>query len=317
LKKILVALFIAFIGLSGCTKGDEKGAVPEASGNNEATGSTQQADYIAKVGDELITKGDIELILSQIPMQYRARYSSAEGRRELVDALVGMKMFAWEAKKRGIDKKSDVQLKIGYIIDQTLARELEEELQSSVKVEDKDIENYYKENQDQYMTPEKVKARHILVDSEEEAVQILEKIKSGADFAELAREKSKCPSSSKGGDLGWFGKGKMDPAFEKASFELKKDEVSGVVKSTFGYHIIRVDDKRPAKTKTLDQASRTIERTMKNDLLEKQMTDLKDQIKKEIKVVVREEYFTSYEDNKPAFGKSAQEGDNTANNQGE
>jgi peptidyl-prolyl cis-trans isomerase C len=301
LKKILVALFIAFIGLSGCTKGDEKGAVPEASGNNEATGSTQQADYIAKVGDELITKGDIELILSQIPMQYRARYSSAEGRRELVDALVGMKMFAWEAKKRGIDKKSDVQLKIGYIIDQTLARELEEELQSSVKVEDKDIENYYKENQDQYMTPEKVKARHILVDSEEEAVQILEKIKSGADFAELAREKSKCPSSSKGGDLGWFGKGKMDPAFEKASFELKKDEVSGVVKSTFGYHIIRVDDKR----------------TMEKDLLEKQMTDLKDQIKKEIEVVVREEYFTSYEDRSQPFGKSAQEGDNTANNQGE
>lgn len=85
-----------------------------------------------------------------------------------------------------------------------------------------------------------VKASHILVKTESEARKILEDLKKGADFAKLAKEKSQCPSKKRGGNLGWFGRGKMVPEFEKAAFSLKKGELSDIVKTQFGYHIIKV-----------------------------------------------------------------------------
>jgi len=309
LKKIVMVVLFLCVGLTCCTKEGEKEVIRDTPVNNESVGDMDGTDIIARVGDEQITSGDVEMILSQIPAQYRPRYSTLQGRRELVDAIVSMKMLAWEADRRGISEKPDVKIKLDYMIDQTLARALEEELRDNIKAEDKDIEKYYKENPDKYVTPAKVKARHILVDTQEEAEQLLEKIRAGADFAEVAREKSKCPSAQKGGDLGWFEKGKMDPAFEKAAFDLKKGEVSGVVKSSFGYHIIKVENTKAAKTKTLDQAKKSIERTMAKDLLEKQLADLRDKIKGEASVVVNEEYFTAFK--KEQASPQSPEKDNT------
>lgn len=85
----------------------------------------------------------------------------------------------------------------------------------------------------------KLKAKHILVEHEYEAKDILKKISDGKSFEELARDFSQCSSSSQGGDLGEFSKGMMVPAFEKALLQLKTDEVSGAVRTQFGYHIIK------------------------------------------------------------------------------
>ncbi len=87
-----------------------------------------------------------------------------------------------------------------------------------------------------------VKASHILVKKRSEAEKILEELKKGANFAELAKKHSECPSRKRGGDLGWFGRGKMVPEFEKAAFSLKKGELSDLVKTQFGYHLIKVTD---------------------------------------------------------------------------
>lgn len=87
-----------------------------------------------------------------------------------------------------------------------------------------------------------VKASHILVKKRSEAEKILEELKKGANFAELAKKYSECPSRKRGGDLGWFGKGKMVPEFEKAAFSLKKGDLSDIVKTQFGYHVIKVTD---------------------------------------------------------------------------
>ena len=88
----------------------------------------------------------------------------------------------------------------------------------------------------------KVKASHILVKTESEARKILDELKKGANFAKLAKQVSECPSKKKGGDLGWFGRGAMVREFEKAAFSLKKGEMSDIVKTQFGYHIIKVTD---------------------------------------------------------------------------
>jgi peptidyl-prolyl cis-trans isomerase C len=89
-----------------------------------------------------------------------------------------------------------------------------------------------------------VHCAHILVKNEKKAKEILDKINAGESFAELAKRKSECPSGKSGGDLGWFGKGRMVPEFEKAAFEGEKGKVLGPVKTQFGYHLIKVLDKK-------------------------------------------------------------------------
>jgi peptidyl-prolyl cis-trans isomerase C len=90
----------------------------------------------------------------------------------------------------------------------------------------------------------KVNCSHILVSSESEAKQLMQRIKAGENFADLAKKVSKCPSGKKGGELGWFGKGQMVPEFEKAAFENEKGKIVGPVKTQFGWHIIKIVDTR-------------------------------------------------------------------------
>lgn len=89
-----------------------------------------------------------------------------------------------------------------------------------------------------------VKASHILVPYEDQAMQIIEKINAGADFADMAKRFSRCPSGKKGGNLGWFGRGMMVPEFETAAFEAEKGKVVGPVKTQFGFHLILVTDQK-------------------------------------------------------------------------
>lgn len=90
----------------------------------------------------------------------------------------------------------------------------------------------------------KVKAAHILVEGEKVAKEILQRLKEGNDFGKLAKRRSNCPSGKNGGDLGWFGRGKMVKEFEDAAFNADKGEVVGPVKTQFGFHIIKVNDQK-------------------------------------------------------------------------
>ena len=117
-----------------------------------------------------------------------------------------------------------------------------------VTIEEEELKTYYDENKEQYEEPEQVKARHILVADEETAKNVLKKLETGEDFAEVAKEMSTDPGSKeKGGDLGFFEKGMMDPSFEESAFSLDIGETSPPVKSMFGYHIIRVEEKKPER----------------------------------------------------------------------
>lgn len=123
-----------------------------------------------------------------------------------------------------------------------------------VTVSDDEVKKYYDEHKEDFKEPEKVKARHILVKDEKAANEVRKELAGGADFAELAKAKSEdTGSKDKGGDLGYFQRGVMDPAFEKVAFELKIGETSGPVKSSFGYHIIRVEDRKPERIPPLQE----------------------------------------------------------------
>ena len=108
----------------------------------------------------------------------------------------------------------------------------------------------------------------------------------GADFATLAKENSTCPSSQKGGDLGYFGKGQMVPAFEQAAFSLKKDEMSNVVETQFGYHIIKLTDKKGAETIAYKDAKQRIEEYLKNQKISSAVTAFLEEKRKDAKIEI-------------------------------
>ena len=143
-----------------------------------------------------------------------------------------------------------------------------------VAITEKEIQSFYEYNHAAYSRPKELKARHILfelaqdADKETEdqvkkaAEEVLAKIRKGEDFAKLAGMHSDCPSKSEGGDLGYFKKGDMAPAFEEVAFDLKKGEVSNLVRTPFGYHIIKVEDIKEAHTQPLEEVRDEIKETL-------------------------------------------------------
>jgi foldase protein PrsA len=149
--------------------------------------------------------------------------------------------------------------------------ELRKLLEPQVKISDDDIKNYYDSNLETLKTPEQVRASHILVATKEEAEAILADLKNGADFATVAKEKSTDPGSKdKGGDLDFFAKGQMEEPFETAAFALKVGELSGVVQTSNGYHIIKLTDHKDAVTPTLEEKKDDIH----EQLVTEQISDL-------------------------------------------
>lgn len=160
--------------------------------------------------------------------------------------------------------------------DLVISNFVEKTIVPKVTVSEADAKKFYDENPDKFTKPEAVKASHILLgvdpkatDAEkkvarEKAEKLRKELTAGADFAVLAKGNSTCPSSQQGGDLGFFGKGQMVPAFEKAAFALKPGEISDVVETQFGYHIIKVTDKKAAEKVEFKEARPRIEDYLKN-----------------------------------------------------
>jgi len=155
---------------------------------------------------------------------------------------------------------------------------------------------FYDNNEDRFVQSERVRASHILltVNKDEtdaaraqkkaEAQRILGELKKGTDFAEAARKYSGCPSKEQGGDLGYFERGRMVPEFETAAFGLKTGQLSGVVETQFGYHIIKVTDHAKASTVPFDQAKQNIEQYLAQQKKQQALTAYFDSLRSVSKI---------------------------------
>ncbi|MHC4458986.1 MAG: peptidylprolyl isomerase, partial [Planctomycetota bacterium] len=158
---------------------------------------------------------------------------------------------------------------------------IEAQREGKKDITEDDARKYYSEHSEQFKTPEQVRASHILIkpdaadpnkdpnqakaEAKAKAQDLLNKIKEDADFAELAKANSACPSSAGGGDLKFFRKGQMVPPFEKTAFSLKVGQVSDVVETRFGYHIIKVTDRKEASVTTFEQAKEDISKRLSQE----------------------------------------------------
>lgn len=248
---VFIAMFLA-LGVYGCKAGGQPASVKTEAGEVKQQGAVKSGEVVAQVGGEKIMLEDVNRMITDIPKQYQAM--ALTHKDMFLESIINQKILYKEALAQNIDKEEKVKRQIEEATRDILIREyLKGEIEGKIKVSEEDAKAYYEENKSKFIEPAKVKVSHILVETEAEAKDILTKLSGGADFGALAKEKSKCPSKEKNGDLGFLAKGQTVPEFEMAAFSLEPGQLSDVVKTQFGYHIIKVTEKQPEKERLFEE----------------------------------------------------------------
>ena len=212
---------------------------------------------LAKVNGSEIRQSDVALAVEELGPSL-AQMDPATKDENVLAFLIDMKIVAKAAEDKKVQDADDFKKRLAFtrnrlLMDSLLASE------GKAATTDEAMKKVYEEASKQISGEQEVRARHILVETEDEAKGIVEELKKGADFAELAKKKSKDPGASDGGDLGFFTKEQMVPEFSAAAFALEPGKISDPVKSQFGWHVIKVEEKRNRKPPDFDQVKGQIE----------------------------------------------------------
>ena len=220
------------------------------------------AKVVATVGDIEITSGEVDAAVADMGQRV-ATLPRPTARARALDALIDTYVLADLARKEGIDKSQDFLDRMKQQEVRTLqALYFGQKIQGAVS--DEAIKAAYDEQVKSLAPKSQVRARHILLKTEDEAKAVIEELKGGADFAEVAKAKSTGPSGPNGGDLGFFGEGQMVPEFERAAFALEPGGYTDEpVKTQFGFHVIKLEEKRQSPPPALTQ----VEGQIRNQLL--------------------------------------------------
>jgi peptidyl-prolyl cis-trans isomerase C len=243
-------------------------------------------DAIATVGKTQITVQDLENRIKTFPAQYQEILSQKENKVKLLDQMIDEQLLIVSAEKEGVSKKEDFKRQIEDARRQLLLSiVIQDKIDSKVQVADDEVKNFYDSNKEQFSQQELRHAKHILVATPDQAKKLLASLKSGADFDELAKANSTDPSGKNGGDLGWFGKGQLVPEFEQAVYALKsKDQLSDVVQTKFGYHIIKLLEVRDRPALSFDQVKEDLRTNLRNKKKQDATTAYLETLKKDIKI---------------------------------
>jgi peptidyl-prolyl cis-trans isomerase C len=297
-KLLMLILSISFLfALASCAKKEE-----------------QKGKYLAKVGNVTITQADLEREFKTLPEFAQKLFEGSEGKEKFLEELVKKELLYQEALKKGLEKNTEYQKKVEDFRKLTLIGQLlEKEIETKAKVTDQDVKDYYEKHKEELSSINQIKAGHILVKTEDEAKKILERIKKGEDFTSLAKKYSIDIGSAKnGGDLGFFSPGQMVPEFEAAAFRLKKGEISKPVRTKFGYHIIRVADKKTGKPLEFDKVRNAIFQRLSAEKQKEFFDTYIDGLRKTYKVEINKEAISKEEEKKEELqGKPEQESTET------
>ncbi|BCS51721.1 peptidylprolyl isomerase [Geobacter sp. SVR] len=292
------AVALSAVALFGC-QGGSTGSSSEAK---------KEGKVLAEVNGATITTGDFSRELKNLPEYLKAMADTPQGRKEMLDTMVIRELILQQATKDGVDKSPEIEEKLQDLKKRLIVEAfLKKKVESESQISDADLKKFYDQNLDKFKTGEQVRASHILVKTEKEAKDILAQIKAGGNFEELAKKNSVDSSSAKGGDLGWFGKGTMVPAFEKTVLGLKEGQVSDVVKTDFGYHIIKLTGKRPAGTRPFEEVKDQIKAAILPSKQQEIFQKIKEDLKKNAKITVKEDVLNAPEGKKEE-GKAGDKG---------
>lgn len=219
---------------------------------------------VAKVGNLEIHQSELDLAVANLDPQL-AQLPDDQKKVAALSAAIDVKLLAADATAEKLDQTDDFKKRMQYLTDRELHNAYFKKHVVDT-VTDADVKARYDKEVAALPKQEEVHARHILVKTEDEAKDVIKQLDAGKDFAELAKEKSTDPNKDDGGDLGYFSRGRMVKEFEDAAFALEKGTYSKTpVKTDFGYHVIKVDDKRDAPPPAFEQVQDQVRQLVMRD----------------------------------------------------
>jgi len=254
----------------------------------------KSGEVLAKVGNHEITRQMLDNIIATIPEENRVPFLTPDGQKKILDEVVSFTLFEEAAKAAGIDKEPAVQTRLQYLQTQYLARDyFQRYLAKMPPISEEELKTYYKDRLAEFTPPEEIKARHILVATEAQANKVIEELKSGKDFAEVAKKYSIDPAAKDGGRLlqadgrDWLPRGTFEKSFEHVLFKIPKGEVGGPMKTQFGWHVLKVEDLRQPPPPSFVQVRGMIKSRLEDQRNAQLHTKLTEELKKTIPVVTK------------------------------
>ena len=219
---------------------------------------------VAKVGNLEIRQSELDIALANLDPQL-SQLPDEQKKIAALSSAIDVKLLAGNATSEGLKDDPAYQQRMQFIAEREL-HNLYFKKHVVDAVTDDEVKARYEKEIAALPKQEEVRARHILVKTEDEAKAIIAELDKGKDFVELAKEKSTDPNKSEGGDLGYFTKGRMVPEFEQAAFSMEKDTYSKTpVKTQFGFHVIKVEDKRDAPPPAYEDVSQQVRQLLMRD----------------------------------------------------
>jgi peptidyl-prolyl cis-trans isomerase C len=257
----------------------------------------EESEGLAKVGDKIITNADLEERLRGMPPYMKQQLSTPEGRKRFIQGLVEEEVIVREALARGLDRTDDFRREMELRKRDTLVRQFYSDvIEAEAAPPESLVVAYYEAHRVDYAVPENLQARHILVESKEQAENLRERLLAGEDFGELAEEHS-LDQQTKGRDGMLHGSiergavvrglGKL-PEFVEGCFQIEEGELSQPIRTELGYHIVRVDKKNPETVKPLDEVRQEIEGLLRNT----RVNEVRDRMLNDLKVKYKVVYLT-------------------------
>ena len=234
----------------------------------------QNIPIVANVNNEDISLETMIHAMNELPPEIQSQPFMSYY-EDLLERVIDIKLFAQEGKKMKLDEEPSVRAAIDFVIEKVLMQAfLSKYVQENIKEEN--IKASYNNFIADETSREEIKASHILMDTESDAIDVINMLNNGDDFAELAKNKSTGPSGPSGGDLGWFKRGQMVPPFEKAAFSLNKNEITQrPVQTQFGWHVIKIFDKRIPEAPSYESMKSKLIQDLERKIVSKKIQDLR------------------------------------------
>lgn len=246
----------------------------------------ESGEVVARIGSEDITEADVLTFIQPYGQQALMLYGTEQGRKMIIDDIIAMRLYALDAEAAKLDQNPEFQAQLISTRNAMLAQLAMRETVKDLTVSNEEAKKFYDENPEMFKQPERIRARHILVSGDEELAKVQAELKAGKSFDVVAKEFSRDPgSAANGGDLGEFPRGMMVPEFEKAAFELKNPgDVSAPVKTQFGWHIIKLEQKIPESVMPFEQIKDRLIQELKDQKTQKVIQDKAKELEGKYKV---------------------------------
>ena len=222
-----------------------------------------EQNILATVCGVNITDADVDAYIANLPQEQQAYAAYPQFREHCLKQMMAFHLYAKMAEDEKLDETEEFKAMLEKARKEILAQTAINSVLKGIEVTDAEMQAFYNDNPEHFAEPESAHAKHILVDTEEKAAEIMASIEKGeVAFEDAAKEFSSCPSNAQGGDLGEFGRGQMVPEFDQVAFEAEIGKVVGPVKTQFGYHLIKVEGRKEASVMPFDEVKDYIQGTL-------------------------------------------------------